>query len=222
MEAHKRSHDKRDLISNGGLIVFEGIDGSGKTTQIDMLGERLTEENIPYRVVREPGSTDLSEKLRGILLDCKKDEDKKIGDRAECLLFLAARAQLVEDVIKPALERKELILCDRFSDSTIAYQGYGREIPLIEIHKAERLALNGIAPDLRILINIDIATSKGRIAKGRASRNRMERVDDKFRERVRQGYINTARYGQSLWVIIDGNKSKEEVAEQIYNYIELF
>lgn len=219
-EKHKKWHEQQDF-PKGKLIVFEGVDGSGKTTQIDMLSDRLWNEGkMLHRVVREPGSTELSERIREMLLGLTSKGDGMIGDRAECLLFLAARAQLVEEVIKPALEKGELVLCDRFSDSTIAYQGYGRGLPIFDINKAFDLALNGVIPDLRILINTDFDIIRERILGEQA--DRMEKADDSFKERVRKGYLHLAKHTRSHWLIVSGNESKKEIAEYIYNHVRPF
>ncbi len=218
---HYEWHKLGNNDSKGRLIVFEGIDGSGKTTQMKMLSDRLwNNAKISHKIIRDPGSTDLSEKVRKILLDLKKDKDGVIGNRAECLLFLAARAQLVQDVIKPALEKGELILCDRFSDSTTAYQGYGRELPLVEIYKAQELALDHVTPDLRILIDIDLDIVKERMSNRKI--NRMEKVGNSFRKRVKDGYLYIAKNSQSPWLVISGNESKEKIAKQIYDNVERF
>lgn len=202
----------------GKLITFEGIDGSGKTTQMEMLSDRLwNEDKISHRAVREPGNTKLSEQIREMVLGLKSKGDGIIGDRAECLLFLAARAQLIEEVIKPTLETGGLVLCDRFSDSTIAYQGYGRKLSVTEIIKAFDLTLDGVEPDLRILIDIDLNVAKERMLGEKA--DRMEKTDDSFKERVRNGYFHIAQHSRNNWLIVLGNQSKKEIAEQIYNFV---
>lgn len=219
-EKHKKWHE-REIFPKGKLIAFEGVDGSGKTTQINMLSDRLwKEDKMPHRVVKDPGSTELSERIREMVLGLTSKGDGMIGDRAECLLFLAARAQLVEEVIKPALEKGELVLCDRFSDSTIAYQGYGRGLPIFDEDKVLDLASNGVVPDLRILINTDFDVIRKRILGKRI--DRMEKADDSFKERVKKGYLHLAENTRRCWFIVSGNESKKEIAEHIYNYVRPF
>ncbi len=194
----------------GKLIVFEGIDGSGKSTQIDILKRKL--ESAGHNVIglREPGGTKLSEQIRALLLS---KGDTGIGDVAEMFLFSAARAQLVEELIRPALENDIVVLCDRFIHSTAAYQGFGRELPVHEIIATQSLATNDIRPDLVILLDLPVATGYARI--NAAEIDRMEDAGQDFMERVRQGYLKLAQTEPQNWLVVDGTKEQHEIAGEI-------
>lgn len=194
----------------GKLIVFEGIDGSGKSTQIDILNHTLQEAGQSVVTVREPGGTQLSEKIRSLLLT---KENIGIGRLAELFLFSAARAQVVEEVIRPALDADKIILCDRFTHSTAAYQGYGRELAIAEIIATLRLAAGKIEPDLVILLDLPVETGFARIE--RAAIDRMEDAGYDFMERVRQGYLKLALKEPQNWLIVDGTREPQEIAEEI-------
>jgi dTMP kinase len=194
----------------GTLIVFEGIDGSGKSTQIDILKRSLESTGRDVVTMREPGGTQLSEKIRTLLLS---KGDTGIGNVAEMFLFSAARAQLVEEVIQPALNEDKIILCDRFIHSTAAYQGYGRELPLSEIIATQSLAANGLSPDLVILLDLPVAAAYDRINTGEI--DRMEDAGHEFMERVRQGYLKLAQNDPQNWLEVDGTKEQTEIAEEI-------
>ena len=165
---------------NGKLITFEGIDGSGKSTQIKLISDILHKNNIDNIVIREPGGTEISEKIRDILLD----NDNTISKYTEALLFLSSRSQLVNEVIKPALDRGCYILCDRYIDSTIAYQGYGRGIDLSQIKVLNDLAIESIYPDITFILDINVNTSLSR--RLTKSKDRMEQVNENFLIKVRK------------------------------------
>ena len=194
----------------GTLIVFEGIDGSGKSTQIDILKHRLESTGKDVIALREPGGTQLSEKIRTLLLS---KGDTGIGNIAELFLFSAARAQLVEELIKPALDEGKIILCDRFIHSTAAYQGYGRELPVDEIIATQRLVTDDIRPDLVILFDVPVTVGYDRI--NAAEIDRMEDAGYEFMERVRQGYLKLALKEPQTWLVVDGTREQTEIAEEI-------
>ena len=174
--------------ARGRFITFEGGEGCGKSTQVERLRKALEAEGIDVVPVREPGGTWLSEEIRRLIKDQYEDAP---CDRAELLLFLAARAQLVRNVIRPALEAGKWVVSDRFSDSTIAYQGYGRGLPLDVIRTANDFACGGLRPDLTILLDVlpEVSASRRRLRESAtsASADRIERESGEFHERIRRG-----------------------------------
>ena len=200
---------------SGMLITLEGIDGSGKSTQADRLLNHLRGAGHTVTRVREPGSTGLSEAIRGMLLG---HTDLNLSDRAEAMLFSAARAQLVEEVILPALSRSEVIICDRFSDSTIAYQGYGRELPLEQISNTQELVTRGLVPSVSILFDLSVADSLARRAE--SDDDRMEAAGTAFLERVRNGYLALAAKDTQRWLVVDATGSIEHISGEIIAHVE--
>ncbi len=200
---------------NGKFITFEGIDGSGKSTQVTLLKGRLETLGRTVTVVREPGGTALSEQIRGLLLD---HHGRDLSERAEALLFSTARAQLVHEVIIPALERGEVVLCDRYADSTTAYQGYGRELPLDEIVITQEFATNHLRPDLKVLLDLAVEVAAARLLGSYA--DRMESAGKSFQERVRQGYLTLARAAPDSWLVVNGDQPKEKIAGIIASHVE--
>ena len=199
----------------GKFITLEGIDGSGKSTQIALLKERLEALDRTVAVVREPGGTVLSEQIRGLLLD---HHSRDLSKRAEALLFSTARSQLVHEVIIPALERGEIVLCDRYADSTIAYQGYGRELPLNEIITIQEFATKNIQPDLKVLLDLAVEVAAARLLGSYA--DRMESAGRSFQERVRQGYLKMAQAAPGEWLVVNGNRPVEKIADEIASYVK--
>jgi len=179
------------------FITFEGIDTCGKTTQIELLSKYLDsikEENI---IVREPGGTDISEKIRKILLD----KNNNINSYTETLLFLSSRSQLINEVIKKSVEKGEFILCDRFTDSTLAYQGYGRGLNIDLLDSLNDFATENIKPDLTFIFNISLEQSKERINK--RDIDRMEESGSDFLNRVREGYMKIAEKDKTRYILIN-------------------
>ncbi|UCH11735.1 MAG: dTMP kinase [Fidelibacterota bacterium] len=199
----------------GIFITFEGIDGSGKSTQIALLKRRFEELGRTVVVVREPGGTALSEKIRTLLLDHRNQD---LCERAEALLFSTARAQLVHEVIIPALERGDVVLCDRYAESTVAYQGYARELPLDEIITTQEFATYGLRPALKVLLDLDVDVAASRLLGSYA--DRMESAGRAFQERVRQGYLKLAQANPSEWLVVDGSQPVEKIAQEVGSYVE--
>jgi len=196
----------------GCFITFEGVEGSGKTTQIRLAGEFLREKGLPVLMTQEPGGTPLGERIREILLN---QAGFDISGEAEVLLFAAARAQHTDAVILPALETGKVILCDRFSDATIAYQAYGRGLPQEAIREICRFASRGLSPRLTLLF--DLPVEKGleraflRIA-GREERSREDRFEREnldFHRRIREGYLTIAREEPGRVKIVDASRDIE-------------
>ncbi len=199
-------------MKKGLFITFEGIDGCGKTTQIQLLKEYYEEKGFNVLITREPGAKGLGEKLREILLNY----DGEVSSNCESFLFLADRAQHIDTIIKPAINNGTIVLCDRHTDSTVAYQGYGRELNLKQIHYLNNIATNNIKPDLTFILDIDVETSLNRIGK---NRDRMESAGIDFFNRVRNGYIEISKQEPNRVKLIQGNNSIEEIHNEIIQNI---
>ena len=204
-------------MSRGRFITFEGGEGCGKSTQVLRLKERLEREGERVLLTREPGGTPLAESVRSLL---KSDSVDAPCDRAELLLFLAARAQLVRNVIRPALESGAWVVSDRFSDSTLAYQGYGRGLPLDEIRRMNDFACDGLRPDLTLLLDVDPQTSLerrlGREQRTHTSADRIERAGAEFHARLREGFLTLAAAEPERMVVIDASGTPDEVWESVW------
>ena len=200
-------------MKTGLFITFEGIDGCGKTTQINLLKNYL--ENNGYKVIltREPGAKGLGEKLREILLNY----DGEVSSNCESFLFLADRAQHIDTIIKPAIQNGVVVLCDRHTDSTVAYQGYGRSLDLDQIKHLNNIATSGIKPDITFILDIDIETSLTRIGKGR---DRMENSGQKFFERVRNGYIEISKQEPERVKLLNGKDTIDNLNKQIIDSVQ--
>ena len=189
----------------GRFITFEGIEGSGKSTQISLLTEYLRSKQRTVTLTREPGGTAIGDQVRKILLD---PGNNALDPSAELLLYAASRAQHLKEVIRPALASGAVVLCDRFSDATIAYQGYGRGLDLEMIHALDRLVTDGMRPDLTVLLDVEAAVGLAR-ARGRNNQQGLEaeaRFENEalaFHERVRQGYLTLAREAPDRIQIVD-------------------
>ena len=199
-------------MKKGLFITFEGIDGCGKTTQIQLLKEYYEKKGFKVLVTREPGAKGLGEKFRDILLNY----DGEVSSNCESFLFLADRAQHIDTIIKPAIENGTIVLCDRHTDSTVAYQGYGRELDLKQIHYLNNIATNNIKPDLTFILDIDVETSLERIGK---NRDRMESAGIDFFNRVRNGYIEISKQEPNRVKLIYGKNSIEDIHNQIIELI---
>jgi dTMP kinase len=199
---------------NGKFIVFEGVEGSGKTTQIGQTVAwlRLNIDRARSVIVtREPGGTKLGQQIRQILLD---DLDNCVSYRTELLLYAADRAQHVEALIRPHLERGDIVLCDRFTDSTIAYQGYGRGCDRDEIDRVNQLATGGLQSDLTFWLDLDVEIGLDRVLL-RGKPDRMERATIDFHQRVRQGYQELANVYPDRIIRIDANRSPAAIQIEI-------
>ena len=202
----------------GLLITFEGIEGSGKSSQMAALAESLVQKGRKVLKTREPGGTKLGEGIRNLLLDARHQD---MDPKAELLLYLASRVQHLKEVILPALQQGRVVLCDRFSEATLAYQGYGRGLELDKIKSLLRYATDGRKPDLTILLDVEARQGLLRIG-GRTSKDRLERERIEFYEKVRQGYLKLAETNPRRIIIIDANRNFEKVASQILEIVETF
>lgn len=202
-------------MSRGFLITFEGIDGSGKTTQINHFIQKLDKNSIPNILFREPGGTPIGEKIREILLDKSNSEMCAI---TELLLYSASRAQLCRELIQPALEEGKIAICDRFYDSTTVYQGYGRGIDLNFIRALNRIATDNLVPDLTLLF--DIPTEERTRRFGSRDLDRLEREHHNFQEKIRQGFLTLAGLEPQRICLIDGTKKEELVSKEVWQAFE--
>ena len=198
----------------GKLITFEGIDGSGKSTQIQLLEEEFAKLGISYKTFREPGGTKLSEKIRTILLD---KENIELYSNAESLLFAAARAQLTAEQIKPAITKGEFVICDRFTDSTIAYQGYGRGLNINSLELINTIATDGLIPDITFILDIDPQKAIERLKT--VNPDRMEAAGIDFFKKIRQGYCQIREQNQSRCIVINGEKPQKDISKEIHHII---
>lgn len=197
---------------SGMLISFEGLDGCGKSTQAHRLAQRLREQGYRVELFREPGATPLSESIRRLLLESATE----ITPLAELLLFNAARAQLVETALRPALESGAIVLCDRFDDSTTAYQGYGRGLPLEVVATCNRIATGGLKPAVTFFLDVPVELA---LRRSRGS-DRLEQAGREFFERVRSGYWEIARQEPERVFCIDATRSPEEVHAHIWHMLQ--
>lgn len=191
------------------FITLEGPEGAGKTVHARRLAEELTTLGHQVRLTREPGGTDLGEQVRALVL-ARTEPGSPIEPRADALLFNAARAQLVEAVIRPALAAGEVVVCARFADSTLAYQGYGSGLPLDELRAIARIATGGLEPDRTILL--DLPPEVGLARKTNDARNRFESAFDlAFHRRVRDGFLELARSQPDRWRVVDADRTMDAV-----------
>jgi dTMP kinase len=196
----------------GTFIVFEGPEGSGKSTQARLLANRLKSGEREVVLTREPGGTPIAEQVRTILLD---QANCAMLPETEALLYSAARAQHVGDVIRPALERGAVVICDRFADSTLAYQGGGRGLSIDDLRTIQRLATGGLTPTLRILVDVPVEVGLRRRFGVEAEVNRLDVAGVEFHERVRAAYLTMATEDEATWAVVDGEGTVEEVEERI-------
>ena len=199
-------------MTKGLFITFEGADGCGKSTQMKLLADYLKNQGYEVVLTREPGGKGLGEKIREILLNY----DGEVSDRCESFLFLADRAQNIDTIVKPAVNSGKIVLCDRHTDSTVAYQGYGRGLDLEEINMLNNLATSSTKPDLTFVFDIDTETSMQRVGK---EKDRMESAGVEFHNRVRNGYLKLAQQESERIKVIDATKTIEEIHLEV---IEIF
>lgn len=200
-------------MTKGLFITFEGADGCGKTTQIKLLDKYLRDKGYKTLLTREPGAKGLGEKVREILLNY----DGEVSSKCESFLFLADRAQHADCIIKPAIENGTIVLCDRHTDSTIAYQGYGRGVNIDELKALNEMAVGSLRPDLTFVFDIDIETSMKRVGN---EKDRMESSGTEFFERVRQGYLEIAKQEPERVKVIDSKQSVEEIHDEILELVK--
>jgi dTMP kinase len=202
------------------FITFEGIDGSGKTTQMRLLAQRLRAEGREVLETVEPGGTSVGQQIRRILLDAANHD---LRPSAELLLYFASRAQNVEQCILPALSAGKIVLCDRFTDSTLAYQGYARGLGAETVLALDRIACGGLTPDLTLLIDLDVASglerARARNAGGSAGETRMDDQSLEFHRKVREAYLALAKQYASRFRIIDGRGAPETVAAAVWESV---
>lgn len=196
----------------GVFIVFEGPEGSGKSTQARLLAEWLKVDGRSVVLTREPGGTPIAEQVRSILLD---RGNCAMLPETETLLYSAARAQHVGDVIRPAIEQGAVVICDRFADSTIAYQGGGRGLSVDDLRTIQRFATGGLTPTLRILVDVPVEVGLRRRFGVEAEVNRLDVAGVEFHERVRAAYLALAAHDPASWVVVDGGDTVDAVAERI-------
>jgi dTMP kinase len=203
------------------FITFEGPDGSGKSTQINLVANYL--EDLGYRVfcTREPGGTAIGDQIRQVLHDVNNSE---MTPRAEILLYSASRAQHVEQVILPHLAQGEMVLCDRYADSTYAYQGYGRQLDFDMLRLITRFATQDLKPDLTVYLDLPVKEGLRRKEKantaGQGELNRMDRLELEFHQRVREGYLEMARTEPERWLVVDARGSVETTNRLVCQRLE--
>lgn len=193
------------------FITLEGPEGCGKTSQMPLLVEYLRQQGYEVLATREPGGTPISEQIRAVL---SRLENTEMHDRTEILLFQASRAQLVEQVIRPHLNKGGVVVCDRYADSTLAYQGYGRQQDLVALRTLVHFATGGLKPDLTLLLDIDVEEGLRRRRKG-GEWNRLDALELDFYQRVRQGYHALAQAESERWVVIDASLPFKQVQERL-------
>lgn len=199
------------------FITIEGPDGGGKTTQIGLLYRALVTAGFGVLLTREPGGTDIGDQIRQVLHDVQNQE---MVATTEILLYSASRAQLVSQVIRPALSKGQIVLCDRYADSTMAYQGYGRGLDRTALEAITRFATGGLKPDLTLLLDLEPEIGLGRRKMGGGEWNRMDQQALDFYRRTRGGYLALAAAEPERWVRIDASGTVEEVAAELQRVVE--
>ena len=195
------------------FVTFEGLDGSGKSTQAELLRGRLEADGVDVVSTREPGGTELGEGVRNLVL-----HGGHVGPWAEALLYVAARAQLVDDVIRPALDRGASVICDRYVDSSVAYQGAGRELGVDRILDLNLAAVGGLLPDRTFLLELDPDEVPARIQR---HFDRLEREGDDFRARTAEGYRELAARFPERILVLDATRSADQLAEEVYGALRV-
>lgn len=205
-----------EKMEKGLFITFEGIDGSGKSTQLELLEEDLNKAKIDFLIIREPGGTLISEQIRQILLDGKNQE---MTPETELLLFEAARAQLVDQVVFPALNEGKVVISDRFFDSTTAYQGFGRNKDVEFIQKLNTFATKDLMPDLTFYFDISLNTALKRLNARKHKSDRLDVEGENFLEKTRQGYLQIAASDKNRVKIINAEQTVDEVYKELKAYL---
>ena len=199
------------------FITFEGPDGSGKTTQLKLLLPVLADWGLDVVRTREPGGTDIGDQIRSVIMNMK---NKSMDPRTEILLFCASRAQLVGELIRPSLREGKIILCDRYADSTMAYQGYGHGLDREALTRLLDFATGGLKPDLTLLFDISAEAGLRRRLTNHDEWNRMDDYALQFHERVRAGYLAMAAAEPERWVVINADRPKEEIHDEVVSVLK--
>jgi dTMP kinase len=215
--AIRNDQESMSSVENGSFISLEGPEGAGKTTQVKLLSKQLEALGVPHIITRDPGGTPLGKQIRRILLN----PENPVQPVAELLLYQADRAQHVAEVIRPALESGKLVICDRYTDSTMAYQGYGRGLDFGLIEELNQIATGGLRPQLTILFDIESSEGLARLHPG--GHDRLEREAIEFHLKVRQGYLQLAQKEPERWRILDASKpltvAQEEFRKIVFESI---
>lgn len=199
-------------MKTGTFIVFEGPEGAGKSTQVRLLATELRVAGYSVVETREPGGTPIGERIRALLLD---HTSAGMSAETEALLLNAARAQHVRDVIAPALQAGEVVVCDRFSDSTLAYQGWGRGLPLDDLLTLQHFAVKGYEPDIRVLLDLPVELGLARRRADHGSANRLDEELLQFHERVREAFLRLADAASGDWIVVNASAPASDVAREI-------
>ncbi|MBI5181766.1 MAG: dTMP kinase [Nitrospirae bacterium] len=204
------------MKKKGLFITFEGIEGCGKTTQMNLLSDYLKKEGVSVLKTREPGGTKIGEKIRDILLN---PDNKKMAKETEILLYGASRMHHVKELIEPAIKAGKIVLCDRYADSTLAYQGFGRNMGVSFIKKVCPLSLGTIQPDLTILLDLDVKAGLDRIRNRKGGRDRIEKEKIAFHNRVRKGYLRLAMASKGRIKVVRADKEIDEIQKEIKSIV---
>ncbi len=210
------------------FITFEGIEGCGKSTQVKLAGDYLSEHRIPFITTEEPGGTPIGRRVREMLLNNAPYDSAEMHAETELLLFFAARAQHVREVIRPSLKEGKVVLCDRFSDATIAYQGFGRGLDIDLIRLINDFSSGGLKPDFTLLFDLPVEMGLKRAMerissnKGMPAEDRFEREALEFHSRVREGYLSLARNEPDRFRIVDASKDIESVHHEVCVHLSQF
>jgi len=196
------------MKQRGWFIVFEGLDKAGKTTQINLFREFLQKRDVPFLFTREPGGTEVGEKIRTLLLDPQNN----MNPMCEALLYAAARSELVKTVLKPSIESGQNVVCDRYVDSSIAYQGFGRELGMDRVRDLNVFATGGLMPDLTIYLSLSVSEANSRTS---GAKDRIEGAEADFHERVHRGYQTLYTLEPHRFCVIDAKKDIEQVHKEI-------
>lgn len=215
---------KQGGAEHGLFITGEGVEGSGKTTQLSRLATSLRTLGYEVLETREPGGTPLAEQIRTVLLNrtigTSASQTAPVLPWCEAHLVLAARTQHVAQVIRPALRRGAIVICDRFSDSTLAYQGYGRGLPIPVLRRLNTQATDGLAPDLTLLFDVSVRVGLARRRKGRLEDTRIDRESRRFHEKVRRGFLALAAHEPRRLRIIDSHQPPDAVSAMVAGFVE--
>lgn len=197
---------------SGYFITLEGPDGSGKTGQIPLLAHYLRSNGLDVLTTREPGGTEIGDQVRKVIMDLA---NKGMNPRTEILLFQASRVQIVEQVIRPALLAGKVVICDRYADSTLAYQGYGHQTDLVFLNQLLHFVTGGLKPDLTLFLDVDVEEGLRRRQKGGGEWNRLDDYDVEFHRRVRAGYHQLVELEPFRWEVVDARQSKDAIQQRL-------